>query len=477
MHCLLRIIVAVLFAAPVHSTERSFNTDSIVRLLSLPDSAQSLDLSRYESSSKAAIQAATEHRDAEALRAERDRIAKAWVHRLRTARYAALIQDVERVAIEGITQDPAQPLEPTITSRHAARDEVFMGPRAVWTAAWVKTPDGHFDADRPQMKLLYEGGPVRERAWNAERGWYESTYDAPWHEWGADDFKAIDYPQACMVGSCTQSWLGASPQADHYVDRLADTTLLPGIYHFNGQDCRVLRYYSESVDPKSGEIDHSTAFDYFFNEHDILVGRDACVRNITPDRRYRIIERSVNQWTFHDAEPPRLAAFRNWLLDGPENPATATINVDLPLVGTLAPNLELPLLDGPPTTLAGLTASGPVILDFWATWCPPCRTSLPFMAELAREHRPQGLHVISIDLREDEQKVRAYLREHDLDLTVVIDADGALAHRMRARSIPRMFLIDRNRRIAAIHRGWTDDAEQMLRRKIDALLTPGQTER
>lgn len=126
-----------------------------------------------------------------------------------------------------------------------------------------------------------------------------------------------------------------------------------------------------------------------------------------------------------------------------------------PELGEAAPDLALPLLGGGETRLAELRGQV-VVLDFWATWCPPCVDSLPSLGRVAREFEDQGLVTLAVNGDEGpnrEQKVQAFVRAMGLaDLPVALD-DGRAAGALRVRALPTLVVLDREGKVAAVHVG------------------------
>jgi thiol-disulfide isomerase/thioredoxin len=391
------------------------------------------------------------------LEQRRDSIADAWCERIRTTPYATLAQVSERVVLHGSS----------ITQRYVARAEILMGPERVYTAAWQCDRNGDFNPERPHMKLIYDGGgAVRERAWHADRNWYHSSWYSRWHPWGSDDFTAVDSAHGCMIGSCTQTWLGESKQRDHYLRRLPESTLLPGLHQFSDAQCSIMRWVLQTQDPKTGELDYRHEMSYYFDAQGVLRGRDDRVRGRNSHgNEYRIIQRQLYEWEFYQSAPEQLVAFRSWLLDGPENPATAT-SPALPVVGSTAPELTLTLVDGRRISLGELLAGGPLVLDFWATWCQPCRAAMPIVQRVAGDYRDRGVQLVAVNFGEERSSVIQYINDCCPSLAVAVDENMNASKSFEVRAIPHLVIIDQQRRIRAIHSGMTDDLEVQLRQSL-----------
>lgn len=85
-----------------------------------------------------------------------------------------------------------------------------------------------------------------------------------------------------------------------------------------------------------------------------------------------------------------------------------------------------------------------VVVNFWATWCPPCREEMPSMQALREELKGQGFEVLAVNLMESEEKIAAFRESELIDLPVLMDRDGAAAKRWKVRMLPISFVIDRS---------------------------------
>ncbi len=85
-----------------------------------------------------------------------------------------------------------------------------------------------------------------------------------------------------------------------------------------------------------------------------------------------------------------------------------------------------------------------VFLNFWATWCPPCRSEMPSMERLYQKLKGKGLVILAVDLQEDAQSVQKFVDEHKLSFQVLLDSDGRVGTTYGARSIPTTYLIGRD---------------------------------
>jgi len=90
-----------------------------------------------------------------------------------------------------------------------------------------------------------------------------------------------------------------------------------------------------------------------------------------------------------------------------------------------------------------------VLLDFWATWCGPCRVTMPLVDKLEREYRSRGLVVYSINLRETRDAAADYIRKKGYGVTTLLDLDGAVGDAYQVNGIPALFVIGKDGRIAS----------------------------
>jgi thiol-disulfide isomerase/thioredoxin len=116
-----------------------------------------------------------------------------------------------------------------------------------------------------------------------------------------------------------------------------------------------------------------------------------------------------------------------------------------PRVGSVAPDISLKSIDGTSSKLSDLKGKV-VVLDFWATWCPPCRASLPNLARLSTDPAlaARGLKVIAVNCKEDAQTVRSFLATNKLELTASLDTDGSAEDAYKVDGIPSTFVIGRD---------------------------------
>jgi thiol-disulfide isomerase/thioredoxin len=126
----------------------------------------------------------------------------------------------------------------------------------------------------------------------------------------------------------------------------------------------------------------------------------------------------------------------------------AAAGLAVPKQAMTADDFELASLSGGRTRLSAFRGKL-VFLNFWATWCPPCRAEMPSMERLHQLLHDRGLEIVAVDLQENPEEVRKFVKDNSLTFTVLLDADGAVGSAWGAQSIPTTYLIDRKGNIIA----------------------------
>jgi cytochrome c biogenesis protein CcmG/thiol:disulfide interchange protein DsbE len=140
-----------------------------------------------------------------------------------------------------------------------------------------------------------------------------------------------------------------------------------------------------------------------------------------------------------------------------------------------SPDLELPVLveggsikEGGSVRLSDLRGT-PVVLNFWASWCVPCRTEAPVLERLWLRYRDQGLLVLGVDVQDLTGKAKAFDEQFGLTYPSVRDGDDSTMRDFEVTGVPETFVIDRQGRVAALRVGPVT-AEEQLAEAIEAVL-------
>lgn len=124
-----------------------------------------------------------------------------------------------------------------------------------------------------------------------------------------------------------------------------------------------------------------------------------------------------------------------------------------PKAGEAFPDLSKANLEGTLPELAGKV----VVVDFWASWCGPCKKALPVLADLSKEYGPKGVVFVAISLDEDKSDMEAYLKKNPLPFPVLRDPKGKLAESLNIQGIPVSFVLGPDGKVAASHDGFEGD--------------------
>ena len=139
-----------------------------------------------------------------------------------------------------------------------------------------------------------------------------------------------------------------------------------------------------------------------------------------------------------------------------------------PEAGMRAPNFVMTNADGSISSLSDLRGQ-PVVLNFWATWCPPCRAEMPDLVKAYETHKDSGLVIVGINEQDEEAKALAFMDQYGIEFPVILDSRGDLASLYAARGLPATFFIDRNGNVVETWSGMLtpDILEERLQRLLE----------
>lgn len=111
-----------------------------------------------------------------------------------------------------------------------------------------------------------------------------------------------------------------------------------------------------------------------------------------------------------------------------------------------------------------------VYLDFWASWCKPCRKSFPWMNDVQQKYGDQGLVVLAINLDKEPELAAAFLQQVPAKFTVAYDPQGQVAKQYKLPGMPTSYLIDKQGQLRVAHKGFFEAQAQKYESEISALL-------
>ncbi|GBC94428.1 Thiol-disulfide oxidoreductase ResA [bacterium HR16] len=141
------------------------------------------------------------------------------------------------------------------------------------------------------------------------------------------------------------------------------------------------------------------------------------------------------------------------------------------LKGQEAPNFTLTDMEGNEVSLSSLRGKV-VFLDFWATWCPPCRNSLPHTQALSQHEKAKSgdLMVLAVNAREELDKVKKFMQDNNYSFRVLMDKEGAVLNAYKVQGIPTFVLIDREGKIAWVQVGFGPGTEKQMEEAVQHAL-------
>ena len=170
--------------------------------------------------------------------------------------------------------------------------------------------------------------------------------------------------------------------------------------------------------------------------------------------------------------PHSAAALLLLLLVVPDPAAASTLQA-----GTTAPPVDLPNLprqEGKATSLESLRGKV-VYLDFFASWCGPCRISLPRLNDIRNEFADQGFEVLAVNVDEFEEDALAFLEEIPVDYPVVWDPSGDSPREFGILGMPTAYLVDREGVVRHVHQGFRkSDTEKIRAMVVEMLAEPAK---
>ena len=142
--------------------------------------------------------------------------------------------------------------------------------------------------------------------------------------------------------------------------------------------------------------------------------------------------------------------------------------------GEAAPAFTAARLDaaGQPLGLASLRGQV-VYVDFWASWCVPCRLSMPALDALYAKNQSRGFVVVGINKDVAAADAQRFLERVRVSFPLVADGDDAIARSFRVKAMPSGYLIDRRGTVRYVHRGFTAETGAALEKQVDGLLNEG----
>jgi peroxiredoxin len=139
-----------------------------------------------------------------------------------------------------------------------------------------------------------------------------------------------------------------------------------------------------------------------------------------------------------------------------------------PEIGKNASTFALPSVNG--GNKMGVEKGKVVIVDFWATWCEPCKKSFPKYQELYVKYKSSGLEIVAVSVDDEKKEIPEFIKTYGAKFPVGWDEGHKIAECYKPPSMPSAFVIDKNGVIKHLHNGYHDGEEKELEKEIKALL-------
>ena len=112
-----------------------------------------------------------------------------------------------------------------------------------------------------------------------------------------------------------------------------------------------------------------------------------------------------------------------------------------------------------------------VVLDFWASWCAPCKASFPALQRLQNQYKSRGLEIIAVNMDKKREALDRFLAEYPVTFTIVRDAQTRLAETVEPQAMPTTLVVDRRGKVVARHSGYQgEETERALAEEIEKCL-------
>ena len=138
----------------------------------------------------------------------------------------------------------------------------------------------------------------------------------------------------------------------------------------------------------------------------------------------------------------------------------------------ILPDLSVKLLNGKQVRLSELLEEGPLLVDFWATWCAPCKKEMIFLEEFHQKYYEEGFRVLAIstDSPKSMSKVKSYIRAKKHTFMVGLDPNQEIAKKMNVLLMPTVIILNKDRKVSWYHQGFIPGDEKEIEAQIRTVL-------
>ncbi|HNB40682.1 MAG TPA: TlpA disulfide reductase family protein [Anaerolineales bacterium] len=167
-----------------------------------------------------------------------------------------------------------------------------------------------------------------------------------------------------------------------------------------------------------------------------------------------------------------LIAGASWIVISGQPTGTTTVAAAAPQAGFTAPDFTLKTAEGETYTLSELKGQA-VLINVWATWCPPCKAEMPAIEKMYNEYKGQGFNVLAINstFQDDPLQIKPFTEEYSLTFPILLDETSDISRDYQVRSLPSSYFVNRYGIITEVVIGGPM-SEALLRTKIEEALKP-----
>ena len=141
-----------------------------------------------------------------------------------------------------------------------------------------------------------------------------------------------------------------------------------------------------------------------------------------------------------------------------------------PLVGSNVPNFAAPSVNGKGRADVKPNEGKVLIVDFWATWCEPCKKSFPRLEDLYVKYRTSGMEIVAVSEDDENDGIGGFGNSFGAKFPLVWDSGKAIAAKWQPKSMPSTFIVDRRGVVRFVHLGYHDGEEVEIEREVKSLL-------
>ncbi len=144
-------------------------------------------------------------------------------------------------------------------------------------------------------------------------------------------------------------------------------------------------------------------------------------------------------------------------------------HVDAASLKGQAPNFTLKSLGGKNLKLSEMTGNV-VLINFWASWCGPCREEMPLLNDLHKKYEPLGFTVLGVNVEEDARNARGFLKNFPVDFPVLLDNKNQVSKKYNVIAMPTTVVVDRDGNMRFLHKGYKPGDEEKYRKMVKKLV-------